>query len=389
MKLPFSEKTNLIDSGIFGQLNEKQMELKRKGKTIYNLSVGTPDFLPAEHVMKALTEASKKPENYKYSLRDLPELIQAVQFKYQNRYHITLEEEEITSVYGSQEGLTHIGFALCNPDDYVLIPNPGYPIFKIGPYLCGAKIYEYPLLAENNFLPDLSTIPENIAQKAKCMIVSYPANPVCVTAPDSFYQDLIAFAHKYQIIVIHDNAYSDIVYDGSIGKSFLSYSGAKEIGIEFYSLSKSFNLTGARISFAVGNQAIIQAFKKIRSQIDYGIFLPVQYAAIAALTGPDEAVKQQCEIYKDRNHTLCSGFRQIGWEVPDSKGTMFVWAPLPKHYKSSEQFCVDLIEKSGVVCVPGTSFGSLGEGYVRLALVLEASELKKAVEAIQCCGIVD
>lgn len=219
------------------------------------------------------------------------------------------------------------------------------------------------------------------------MVVSYPANPICRTAPESFYRDLIAFAKKYEIIILHDNAYSDIIYDGRRGGSFLEYEGAKEVGIEFYSLSKSFNYTGARLSFAVGNRAVIQKFKALRTQFDYGIFLPVQYGAIAALTGPFDGVKEQCRNYEERNRTLCGGLRSIGWNVPDSEGTMFVWAPLPEGYTNSADFCMELMEKSGVICVPGSSFGTLGEGYVRMALVLPPEKLKEAVESIRMSGI--
>lgn len=236
-------------------------------------------------------------------------------------------------------------------------------------------------------MPDFDRIPEDIAQKAKFMIVSYPLNPVCVTADDSVYEKLIQFANKYNIIVLHDNAYSDIIYDGKKGGSFLKYEGAKDIGVEFYSLSKSYNLTGARISFVVGNKDIIRKFKTVRSQIDYGVFKPVQFGAIAALNGPQDAVIAQCEEYERRNKALCGGLRRIGWNVPDSEGTMFVWAPIPDGYTSSEKFCMDLVEKTGVLCTPGSSFGSLGEGYVRFALVRDVETMEKIVNVIEASGI--
>ena len=306
---------------------------------------------------------------------------------YKRRFDVELAADEIMSLYGSQEGMAHLAWALCNPGDLVLVPNPGYQIFRIGPQLCDAKVWQYPLLEENNFLPILSKIPEDVAKQAKYMVVSYPANPICRTAPESFYRELIAFAKKYNIIILHDNAYSDIVYGGRKGGSFLQYEGAKEVGIEFYSLSKSFNYTGARMSFAVGNREIVQKFRALRTQFDYGTFLPVQYGAAAALNGPFDSVEKQCQLYEERNHVLCGGLREIGWNVPDSEGTMFVWAPLPEGYTNSEEFCVELMERSGVICVPGSSFGSLGEGYVRMALVLPPEELKKAVESIRVSGI--
>ena len=225
------------------------------------------------------------------------------------------------------------------------------------------------------------------AKRAKFMLISYPANPVCSVADDEFYERAIAFAEKYQIILLHDNAYADLVYGGKTGKSFLSYPGAMDVGIEFFSLSKSYNMTGMRISFAIGSERIIEEFKKVRSQIDYGTFLPVQYAAIAALTGPQDSVKEQCRLYEERCNTLCRGLSRIGWEVPDGQGTMFVWAPIPKNYTSSEKFAMDLMERAGVIVVPGTAFGDLGEGYVRMALVYPAEEIKKAIHAIEESGI--
>lgn len=382
MKLRFSEKTTMFPEGIFAALNARKEQMEREGRTIYNLSVGTPDFQPAPHVTEAVSRAAKDPENYKYALTDRPFLVEAVQSFYQSRFGVTLDKEEIMSMNGSQEGMAHITWALCNPGDTVLVPNPGYPIFSIGPSLCDAKAETYPLYRENGFLPDLAGIPEETAQKARFMLVSYPLNPVCVTAPDSFYEELIAFAKKYEIIILHDNAYSDIIYGGREGKSFLSFEGAKEVGVEFYSLSKSYNLTGARISFAVGNRKIIEKFRGIRTQIDYGVFLPIQYGAAAALTGPMDAVKAQCAEYEARNRALCGGLRSIGWEVPDSEGTMFVWAPIPEKYESSEAFVMDLMEQAGVICVPGSSFGSLGEGFVRFALIYPVPVMEKIVQAI-------
>lgn len=387
MEFQFSRRSNAIEEGIFTTLNNKKEELLAKGRKVYNFSVGTPDFKPQPHIMEAMVEAAKDPENYKYALADRPELLQAMQDFYQKRFGVTLETDEIMSLYGSQEGMAHVALPLCDPGDVVLVPNPGYPVFGLGPQLCGAKLETYPLYRENNFLPVFSDIPEETARAAKFIIVSYPANPVCSVADDAFYEELIAFARKYEILILHDNAYSDIIYDGREGKSFLSYEGAKEVGIEFYSLSKSYNMTGMRISFAVGNKAVIHQFKKVRSQIDYGIFLPIQMAAVAALTGPQEAVKEQCREYERRNKALCGGLRKIGWNVPDSQGTMFVWAPLPDHYTNSEQFVLDLMEKTGVIVTPGSAFGSLGEGYVRMALVHGVPVIEEAIKEIQESGI--
>ena len=388
MKLQFAERMKDFEEGIFQVLNEKKEEAQKQGKKIYNLSVGTPDFPPAEHVMKAVAEAAAKPENFKYALIDIPELIDAVQKRYETRYQVKLEENEIMSVYGSQEGIAHICLSLCDPGDIVLVPNPGYPIFGIGPSLAGAKIVTYDLTQENNYLPDLDSIDEAILAKTKCMIVSYPLNPVCKTAPDSFYEKLIPWAKEHEIIIIHDNAYSDIIYDGRVGKSILRIPGAKEIAVEFYSLSKSYNYTGARVSFLVGNAAIVANFKKLRSQIDYGTFLPVQYGAVAALTGSDEGVKAQCAEYQKRRDALCGGLRGIGWPIEDSEGSMFAWAKIPAGYTDDVAFVMELLDKTGVICTPGSSFGSLGKGYVRFALTLPVEVIEEAIEKIAASGMI-
>lgn len=387
MKMEFSKRSQAFPEGIFSVLNKKKEELLQAGRTVYNFSVGTPDFRPPAHIMEAFIEAAKDPENYKYALSDRPELLEAMQGFYQRRFSVALETNQIMSMYGSQEGMAHIALTLCDPGDVVLVPNPGYPVFGIGPELAGAKSVTYPLYKENHFLPDFDDIPEETARAAKFMIISCPANPVCTVAGDDFYEKAIAFAEKYQVILLHDNAYADLVYGGKTGRSFLSYPGAMETGIEFFSLSKSYNVTGMRISFALGNAEVIEAFRKVRSQIDYGTFLPIQYAAIAAVTGPQDSVREQCAEYERRSRALSRGLTDIGWEVPDCDGTMFVWAPIPPNYENSERFAMDLAEKAGVIVVPGSSFGDLGEGYVRLALVYPVEEIEKAVRAVKESGI--
>ena len=237
MDLQVAERMKNYEEGIFQLLDEKKEEVEKKGKKVYNLSVGTPDFKPAQHIMDAVVEASGKPENYKYSLKEIPELVQAVIERYEKRYQVALKPTELTAVYGSQEGIAHIGLSLCNPGDVVLVPDPGYPIFSIGPSLAMAQIVTYPLLKENHYLPDLKGMDAEIRKKAKFMIVSYPLNPICKIAPDSFYEELIPWAKENNIIIVHDNAYSDIIYDGHVGKSILAFAGAKDICVEFYSLS--------------------------------------------------------------------------------------------------------------------------------------------------------
>jgi len=387
MEITLSKRLDQFQTGIFAALNEKKEEYMKTGKKMYNLFVGTPDFEVPSHIKEALIEAAKDPENFHYSLKDIPELTKAVKDYYSSRYGVTVDESEITSVNGSQEGVAHLGMALADPGDIVLLPNPGYPVFEVSALFASATPYFYELREENNFLPKLDEIPADVLEKAKYMIISYPYNPVCAVAPAEFYEEVIAFAKANNIIVIHDNAYSDIIYDDVYGGSFLSYPGAKEVGAEFFSLSKSFNLTGARVSFIVGNKKIVDAMKLLRSQYDFGMFIPVQHAAIAALTGPLDGVKEQCKKYEARRTALCGGLRSIGWNVSDSKGTMFAWAKIPEKFTSSKDFCMELLEKTGVLCTPGSAFGTMGEGYVRFALVLPVEEINEMVQVIDKSGI--
>lgn len=385
--MQFSKRMDRFGDEIFASLNDRRLALEKAGKTIYNLSVGTPDFPIPEHIQNALIDAAKDPENWKYSLRDIPQLLESVCTYYKKRFQVDITPDMVTSCNGSQEGIGHIGLALCDEGDTVLLPTPCYPVFIAGAKMAGANVHYYPMTKETNFLPDVTTIPEDVAKAARYMIVSLPANPMGSIGTPKVYEEIIAFAKKYDILIIHDNAYSDIIFDGNVGGSFLSYPGAMDVGVEFFSLSKSFDLTGARVSFCVGRPDVVAAFRKLRGQIDFGMFLPIQYAAIAALTGPTDIVKKQCLLYEERRDALCGGLRAIGWNVPDSKGSMFVWAPIPDGYASSMDFCMDLMEKSGVICTPGSSFGPLGEGYVRFALVLPPDKIKEAINAIDISGI--
>ena len=388
MKTPKSTRLNHYGTGIFAALDEKKNELIKSGKTIYNLSIGTPDFKPHESVMKAFSDACLNPENYKYALTELPELCETFTWYYKERFGVDISDCDFTAVHGSQEGIGHIGLALCNKGDVVLLPDPGYPIFEVGAYFGEADIYYYSLLEQNNYLPDFKSIPEDVLERTKFIILSYPSNPVGAVANREMYIEAIALAKKYGFIIINDNAYSDIIYDGNESFSFLSIDGAKEVGIEFYSLSKSFNITGSRISFAVGNKQVISALKLLRSQYDFGVFKPIQYGAVAAMKLPRSVVEEQRAEYQKRRDALCEGLRSIGWNVPDAKGTMFVWCPLPEGYTDSFEFCSMLMEKTGVICTPGAAFGKNGEGYVRFALVKEPEKLSEIVKIIGDSGII-
>lgn len=388
MELRFASRMKDYEEGIFQVLNEKKNERIAQGRTVYNLSVGTPDFKPAQHIIDAVSKAAANPDNYKYALADMSELTESVINRYNKRYNVKLSVDEIMSVYGSQEGITHIGLSLCDAGDVVLVPNPGYPIFAIGPSLANAKLITYDLLEENNYLPDLEDMDADVLRQARFMIVSYPMNPICRTAPKSFYEKLVPWAKKNEIIIIHDNAYSDIIFDGREGISILSVPEAKEVCVEFYSLSKSYNYTGARMGFLVGNKEIVRNFKKLRSQIDYGTFLPVQYGAIAALNGPDNMIIEQCKEYQKRRDALCRGLRAVGWNIPDSEGTMFAWGRIPEGYDDDISFVMELMERTGVLCTPGSSFGTLGKGHVRFALTLPVEKIEEAVEAVGKSGMV-
>lgn len=386
--MQFSHRLDLFGAEVFAALNDRRVALEAEGRTIYNLSVGTPDFAPYPHVVKALTDAAQDPAMWKYSLRDLPELNQAVCDYYERRFGIAgITPNMVASCNGTQEGVGHFALALADPGDTVIVPDPCYPVFQAGAKLAGADIYYYPLCAEHDFLPYVADIPAEVADRAKYMIVSLPANPVGSVGTPELYQEIIDFARAHDLIIVHDNAYSDIVFDGPRGGSFLGYPGALEVGVEFFSLSKSFNVTGARIGFCVGRPDVVAAFAKLRGQIDFGMFLPIQKAAIAALTGPLEQVEEQRLKYQERRDALCDGLEGLGWERPNAHGSMFVWAKLPGARTDSMAFCEELMEKTGVIVTPGASFGPSGEGYVRMALVLPPAGIREAVEAIRAAGI--
>ena len=385
--MQFMKAGEPAESNIFNQLDERKRALLASGKDVINLSIGTPDFQPDLHVREAVSRAALDPEQYKYSLNETRALLEAVQGWYQRRYGVELADDEIMAVCGSQEGIAHVCFPFAGPNDLILVPDPGYPIFSFGPLMTGATVALYPLKEENNWVLDFADIPEDVADRAKAMVVSYPNNPTTAVADRAFYERLVTFAREHNIIVIHDNAYSDLLLNGEQGLSFLSIPGAKEVGIEFNSLSKTYNLTGMRVSFALGNREVIGKFRAFRSQIDYGMFYPIQAGAVAALTGPQEIVARNREGYMARRDALCGGLRRIGWDVPDAQGTMFVWAKIPERYPSSVDFVIELMEKTGVICVPGSAFGAQGEGYVRFALVVPPERMEEAVRRIDESGI--
>ncbi len=383
-----SQRLDRFGAEVFASLNNKLLALKAQGKTIYNMSVGTPDFKPYDHVVEALTQAAKAPEMWKYALRDLPELKQAVCDYYERRFGVSgITPSMVQSCNGTQEGVGHLGLALLDPGDTILVPDPCYPVFEAGAKIADAKLEYYPLISEHNYLPYVAGIDPEVADRAKYMIVSLPANPVGSVGTPEVYEEIIAFAREHDLLIVHDNAYSDIVFDGEPGGSFLQYPGALEVGVEFFSLSKSFNVTGARIGFLVGREDVVSAFAKLRGQIDFGMFFPIQKAAIACLNGPRDEVEAQRLKYQERRAALCDGLEGLGWERPNAHGSMFVWAKLPGDRTDSMAFCEELMEKAGVVVTPGASFGPSGEGHVRMALVLPPDQIALAVEAIREAGL--
>ena len=385
-----SQRLDRFGAEVFASLNNKLLALKAQGKTIYNMSVGTPDFKPYDHVVEALTQAAQDPEMWKYALRDLPELKQAVCDYYERRFGVSgITPSMVQSCNGTQEGVGHLGLALLDPGDTILVPDPCYPVFEAGAKIADAKLEYYPLVAEHNSLPYVAGIDPEVADRAKYMIVSLPANPVGSVGTPEVYEEIIAFAREHDLLIVHDNAYSDIVFDGEPGGSFLQYPGALEVGVEFFSLSKSFNVTGARIGFLVGREDVVSAFAKLRGQIDFGMFFPIQKAAIACLNGPRDEVEAQRLKYQERRDALCDGLEGVGWERPNAHGSMFVWAKLPGGRTDSMAFCEELMEKAGVVVTPGASFGPSGEGHVRMALVQDEEVIREALQSIKESGILN
>lgn len=382
------ERLRRLTGSVFARMEEARRKAQAAGMDVINLSVGSPDLPPAPHVIETLREALLEPGAYGYPLRDLPEFRQAVATWYQARFGVTLDPEtEVLGLIGSQDGLGHLTLAVADPGDLVLVPDPGYPIYLAGPVLAGAAVYPYPLRPENGFLLDPDDIPESIWRRAKLIFINYPSNPLAAVAGREFFARIVEYARRFGVVVCHDNAYSELAFDGYRPPSFLEVPGARDVGVEFNSLSKTFNLAGCRVAYAVGNRDVLAALAEVKGHLDYGIFRPVQRAAIAALTGPQEPVLQVAEIYRQRRDVLVRELNAAGWEVPSPRATMFLWAPIPPGYRDSLQFASTLLEHTGVVITPGTGFGDRGQGYVRFALVQPAERLAEAARRIRQSGV--
>ena len=382
MHLVASEKVKKMSASIFQEIANRKLKAIKAGKDVIDLSVGSPDFAPPEFVMETLVEFTKDPRTYGYTLKGIPEFHEAVTYFYKERYSVHLDAaSEVLQLMGSQDGLAHLASAFIDPGDYVLVPDPGYPIYEASVNIAGGVIYPMPLLAENRFLPNLEDIPLEVLKKTKMMIISYPGNPVTALADKSFFEEIVRFAKLHNILIVHDFAYSELIFDENPQISFMTVPGAKEVGIEFNSLSKTFNMAGCRIGYVVGNKQVINILASFKSHIDYGIFYPIQKAAVKALTSDFSFLKDQARQYEIRRDALVEGLEKSGWQVAKSPATMFVWAKIPAGWKSRE-FAFELIDQAGVAVIPGDAFGTQGEGYVRIAMVQPHDRLSEAAERI-------
>ncbi|MHB1418790.1 MAG: LL-diaminopimelate aminotransferase [Bacillota bacterium] len=379
-----ASRMQALAPAIFSEMDLLGKQVSAQGVDVINLSIGSPDQPPAEHIRRALIDAVSDSANYGYTLSGgIDEFKEAVAHWYWQRFRVILDPaREVLPLMGSQDGLTHIFLAYVNPGEVALIPDPGYPAYSAGLALAGGRKFPLSLKEENSFLPKWGDIPPEVAREAKIMFLNYPSNPLAAVATREFFDEVVAFAAEYDILVCHDIAYSELAFDDYRPPSFLEAQGAKEVGVEFHSLSKSFNMAGCRLGFVVGNPEVIATLGQLKSNIDYGVFKAVQLTGIAALTGPQDWVRETASVYARRRDVLVDGLVGLGWKMKKPRASMFVWAPLPEGYHSSREFAVELLERAGVLVVPGTGFGEQGEGYVRIALVCSEMRLAEAVRRI-------
>jgi len=369
---------------LFAEIDKKKTEMRKKGVDLIDLGVGDPDLPTPKPIIEKLKQASEDARNHRYpSYEGMIEFRRAVAQWFERRFGVQLSPEtEVLSLIGSKEGIAHIPLAFVDPGDYVLVPSPGYPVYKVSTLFAGGVPYFLPLRKENGFLPNLSEIPKTIAERAKILFINYPNNPTAAIAEKPFYEEVIAFARRYEIIVCHDAAYSELAFNGFRPPSFLEVPGAKELGIEFHSLSKTFNMTGWRIGFAVGHAEIISGLGKVKTNIDSGLFQAIQEAGIEALNHFDTPLPGIIEIYEKRRDVMVKGLREVGLEVDRPKATFYLWIQVPRGSTSS-QFATLLIEQAGIVATPGNGFGEAGEGYIRMALTVDETRLKEAIERLK------
>ncbi|NQT32811.1 MAG: LL-diaminopimelate aminotransferase [Candidatus Omnitrophica bacterium] len=374
---------------LFTIIDDLKREARDRGLDIIDLGMGNPDQPTPEHIIKELCKRAWKTENHRYS-RSIDsiegKLRESIAKWYKKKFNVRLDPEaEVLPLIGSKEGIAHISLAFMNSDEIALVPDPSYPVHFNGVLIAGGKVHDLPMNEENNFMPDLDAVPKKVLKKTKMMFLSYPNNPTAAVATKAYFKKAVSFAKKNKIILVHDLAYSDTVYDGYRAPSMLEVPGAKEVCVEFHTLSKSYNMAGWRIGFAVGNARILKALAKTKGYMDFGLFKPIQYAAIKALTGPQGCVRKQVALYKRRRDVMVRALADIGWDVPKPKGTFYLWAKVPQEYSSltSMEFVSLLIREVGIVVAPGTGFGEGGEGYVRFALVEDEKRLLEAARRIK------
>lgn len=388
MKIREANRLKRLPPYVFTVVDQLKAKIRARGVDVIDLSMGSPDLPPPPHVIDALQEALKKEEVHRYSRFDGEierNFRKAIAKWYKEKYDVKLDPEtEILPLVGSKEGIAHLSLALLNIDDIALVPSPAYPVHFNGVILAGGILYNMPLTKESNYLPELGKLDREIIRMAKLLFISYPHNPTTAIAPVDFFKEVVKFAKANDIVVGHDFAYSEIVFDGFKPVSFLQVPGAKEVGIEFHTLSKTYSMAGWRVGFAVGNADIIKILAKTKSYIDFGIFRAIQYAATVALTGPQDHVKKIVETYRRRRDVMVEGLKSIGWEVSPPKATFYIWARIPLKYSAltSLEFAQLLLEEAGVAVAPGTGFGEYGEGFVRFALVEDEERIKQAIERI-------
>ena len=374
----FAQRIENLPPYLFARIDEMKAKKMAEGVDVIDLGVGDPDLATPPHIVDALIEAAKDPDNHHYpNYLGMAAYRQAVAGWYNKRFGVDVDpDSQVISLMGSKDGVAHIPEAIVGPGDYVMVPSPGYPVYSTGALFAEAKVHEMPLLKENGFLPDLDAIPKDVARKSKLMWINYPNNPTSAIAPPSFYQEVVEFAREHGIVVVSDNAYSEIAFDGYQAPSFLETDGAEEVGIEMHSLSKTYNMTGWRIGMAVGNKEVIRGLGIVKTNIDSGVFNPVQHAAIAALQGPQDCVAEACKIYQERRDVLVSGLTKLGFDVTMPKATFYVWMSVP----DSISFAARMLNDTGIVVTPGVGFGKSGEGYVRFAITRSVDRIKEAVD---------
>ncbi|MBI2329621.1 MAG: LL-diaminopimelate aminotransferase [Chloroflexi bacterium] len=368
---------------LFVEISKKITEKRAKGEDVISFGIGDPDIPTPSHIIEKLCQAAREPENHRYPESEgLPELRQAIAAWYQQRFGVSLDpDKEVLPLIGAKEGIAHIALCFIDPGDIALVPDPGYPVYAIGTILTGGKPYYLPLSEKNDFLPDWNSIPEFIARRAKLLWINYPNNPTGAVADIDFFQRTAEFAHRNDLAVCHDGPYTEVAFDGYRPVSFLQADGAREVGVEFHSLSKSYNMTGWRIGMVVGNATMVDALKRVKSNLDSGIPLAIQYAAIEALRGPQDCIEEHNAIYQRRRDLVVNMLNNIGLEAKLPRASLYVWAKVPQGYTSID-FAADLLEQVGVVVTPGIGYGPSGEGYVRLSLTLTDAEVVKGLSRL-------